>query len=186
MGSGHPPHRSQRALLAHWALTLGSGVEALPGPGMPNADRGDPAVDQLVHPRPVEPIPLAPAPQRSIPTPAHFSTKCIDLPSISGDRIVSGIAAHHAAQPPSLFGERKVTPSEKLLLQLLDFCSLSLGDRSAQHLELARAAPPTNVGETEEVEGLGLPLASLPVLLLGKHSEAQQPRLIWVQRQSKP
>jgi hypothetical protein len=33
-GSARPPHRSQRALLAHWAPPLGSGVEACGGPGM--------------------------------------------------------------------------------------------------------------------------------------------------------
>ena len=33
-GSTRPPHRSQRALLAHWAPRLGSGVEARGGPGV--------------------------------------------------------------------------------------------------------------------------------------------------------
>jgi hypothetical protein len=37
LGSTRPPHRSQRALLAHWAPPLGAGVEAGVGPGV-----GDP------------------------------------------------------------------------------------------------------------------------------------------------
>ena len=34
MGSGRPPHRSQRALLTHWAPALGPNAKALRGPGM--------------------------------------------------------------------------------------------------------------------------------------------------------
>ena len=35
-----PPHRSQRARLTHWALPVGSGVEALSRPGMEDAGLG--------------------------------------------------------------------------------------------------------------------------------------------------
>jgi hypothetical protein len=35
--AGGPPHRSQRACLAHWALPLSSGVEAHAWPGMEDA-----------------------------------------------------------------------------------------------------------------------------------------------------
>ena len=35
--AGGPPHRSQRALLTHWAPALGAGVEAGDGPGVQDA-----------------------------------------------------------------------------------------------------------------------------------------------------
>ena len=38
--AGSPPRRSQRARLTHWALPLGSGVEAHAGPGVQDAREG--------------------------------------------------------------------------------------------------------------------------------------------------
>jgi N-terminal domain of reverse transcriptase len=38
-GSGCPPHRSQRALLTHWAPRSGSGVESHAGPGVHDPGR---------------------------------------------------------------------------------------------------------------------------------------------------
>lgn len=52
LGSGCPPHRSQRAQLAHWALPLGGGEEALLGPGVRDADGGQVVADQRLHFRP--------------------------------------------------------------------------------------------------------------------------------------
>jgi len=43
-----PPHRSQRALLTHWAPPSGSGVEALIGIGVQNAGCRNPPVHQRV------------------------------------------------------------------------------------------------------------------------------------------
>lgn len=53
VSSGRPPHRSQRALLTHWAPTSGSDVKALVRPRMHDADGWNPAPCDAVHPRPV-------------------------------------------------------------------------------------------------------------------------------------
>ena len=185
MGSGRPPHRSQRALLTHWALTSGSGEEARFGPGMRDADEGNPATDQFLHSRPVESGSLASASQRPIPVPVHFSTKCIDLAPVQGHRIVGGITAHHATQPRPLFGDRMVAPSGKLLFYFPEFRSLPLGHGSSSQLEPSCAVLPTDVGEAQEVEGLWFPFSSTLPLLRCIRSEAQQPRLVRVQRQAK-
>jgi hypothetical protein len=53
--AGRPPHRSQRALLTHWAPGLDTGVESRVWPGV--CDRGwrEPSVGEAVHPLPVQP-----------------------------------------------------------------------------------------------------------------------------------
>ncbi len=186
MGSGRPPHRSQRALLTHWALTSGSGEEARFGPGMRDADEGNPATDQFLHSRPVETRSLASPSQRPIPVSVHFSTKCLHLTKVQGYRMVGGIPAHHAAKPRPLFGNRAMPSSGKLLFDFLEFRSLSLGHGFPSKLIPTGAVLPTDVGEAQEVEGLWFPFSSTFSLLRCSHAEAQQPRLVRVQRQAKP
>ena len=59
-------------------MTAGSGEEALPWPGMRDADRGNPAEDQLPHSRPGESRTLASAFQRPMPVLRDLSAKCGD------------------------------------------------------------------------------------------------------------
>jgi hypothetical protein len=47
--SGHPPHRSQRAELPHWAPTSGSDAQALLGIGMQDSGAWQPSVDESDH-----------------------------------------------------------------------------------------------------------------------------------------
>jgi hypothetical protein len=51
--AGGPPRRSQRALLTHWAPDLGSGVEALVGPGVHVAGGREPSFRVAAHLLPV-------------------------------------------------------------------------------------------------------------------------------------
>src|SRR5213592_4735752 len=67
--AGGPPRRSQRALLTHWAPDLGSGVEALVGPGVHVAGGREPSFRVAAHLLPVEAVSLAAAPKRPIPVP---------------------------------------------------------------------------------------------------------------------
>ena len=60
--AGGPPHRSQRALLAHWAPTLGTGVEPDVRPGMRDAGGREPPCFEPAHPLPGHPVALAAAP----------------------------------------------------------------------------------------------------------------------------
>ena len=60
--SGGPPHRSQRALLTHWAPASGPNVEALAWEGMLNTGRRKPMRGVAVHPFPVHPGALASTP----------------------------------------------------------------------------------------------------------------------------
>ena len=94
------------------------------------------------------------------------------------------MAAHHAAQPRPLFGDWTVAPSGKLFFHFPEFRSQPFGHCSASQLKPACAVFPTGVGETQEVEGLRFPFSSTLPLLHGECSEAQQPRLVRVQRQA--
>ncbi len=75
----HPPHRSQRAELPHWAPTLGNDVKALPGTGVADPGVRKPAHGVTVHPFPIQSRLLA------------ASTQCVttetgDLVSVEGHR----------------------------------------------------------------------------------------------------
>src|SRR5258708_2742973 len=69
---GSPPHRSQRALLTHWAPASGSGHETHFGIGMPNAGLRKPSGHEAEHPNPGQPMPLAATPERATPVPTHL------------------------------------------------------------------------------------------------------------------
>ena len=60
--TGDPPHRSQRALLTHWAPTSGHDAQSLFGVRVQNTNRWKPAVGQTVHALPGHPVSLAPLP----------------------------------------------------------------------------------------------------------------------------
>ena len=78
-----------------------------------------------------------------------------------------------------------MAPSGKLLVYFPEFFSLLLGLGSTSQLEPPCAVLPTDVGEAQEVEGLWFSFSSALPLLRCIRSEAQQPRLVRVQRQAK-
>ena len=70
--SPRPPHRSQRALLTHWAPPSGFGVEAVTGQGVTYADRRKVSVGQAGKAFPVEERLLASPLERLQPAPSDF------------------------------------------------------------------------------------------------------------------
>src|SRR6266508_1537462 len=67
--TGGPPHRSQRALLTHWAPASGTGVEAHVREGMLHTGGWEPPGNETFHPLPVHSGSLASAPERVEPVP---------------------------------------------------------------------------------------------------------------------
>jgi hypothetical protein len=63
----HPPHRSQHALLMHWAPASGNDAQAFRRVGMENAGIREPSACQPVHPPPPDPVPIAASAQRPTP-----------------------------------------------------------------------------------------------------------------------
>jgi hypothetical protein len=79
----HPPRRSQRAELPHWAPTSGNDVQAQIGVRMPYARIREPAVNQSVHPFPVESTALAATKQRLIPEAAQMIPESLKLATVA-------------------------------------------------------------------------------------------------------
>src|SRR6266851_5295228 len=75
MVTHNPLHRSGRAGFPHPALALGDDAKSPERVGMPDAGRGQPAVDEPPHPVPEDAAVLTPARQRTMPEPAHLEPK---------------------------------------------------------------------------------------------------------------
>jgi bacterioferritin len=116
--AGGPPHRSQRALLTHWAPALSAGGESRVRPGMQHAGGWEPTGDQALHARPGEPMALAVAPQRPIPVPDRLGAEGLHGVRVAGHGVVGEVTSHHAGQPASLLGDRQVPASHERELDL--------------------------------------------------------------------
>ena len=148
--AGGPPHRSQRALLAHWAPTLGTGVESDVRPGMRDAGGREPPCFESAHPLPGHPVALAAAPQRPAPVPRDLFSECRHGMDVAGNRVVRDVPAHHAAQPLSLLRDGPVTALHEQGVHLAQLGRHSLRDRLAPQREPSRPGLPAHVREAEE------------------------------------
>src|ERR1700756_2195176 len=101
--AGGPPHRSQQALLTHWAPPLGASVEAGGGPGMRDLEERKPSISQAPHPLPGQSCALAATPKRNEPVPHSLGTECVERPLIARHAVIVGVPAKDAGQPASLF-----------------------------------------------------------------------------------
>src|SRR5512133_2854503 len=100
--AGGPPRRSQRALLTHWAPDLGSGVEALVGPGVDVAGGREPPIRVAAQLLPVHAVALPAAPKRPMPVPHELVAEGRHLVDVARDRVVGEVASHHRPEPASL------------------------------------------------------------------------------------
>ena len=79
-----PPHRSKRALLAHWAPASGGGVEPSIREGVQHAGRWQPLGPETAHALPVQSRALAAAPQRSVPVHVTWARKAATVSVLPG------------------------------------------------------------------------------------------------------
>ncbi len=94
----HPSHRSQHALLTHWAPALGSGVKAVQRLRMKNTNRRKEALQQNFKSLPWHAVALTSSPKRSQPVPLYTLEEIIQTWPIAGHRIISsGIYSHISA-----------------------------------------------------------------------------------------
>ena len=87
-GLGPPPHRSQRALLTHWALPLGPSVEAGVWPWSCDAEEREPSGSEAPHSLPGHCGALAAAPQRHEPEPHSLGAEGVQRLLIAGHAVV--------------------------------------------------------------------------------------------------
>jgi hypothetical protein len=78
----HPPHRSQRAELPHWAPALGSDVQAEDRQWMEHFRRRNPVPHKACHPGPVQSVALAPAAKRLEPQADKAMPEGCELPAV--------------------------------------------------------------------------------------------------------
>src|SRR5438067_8836647 len=93
--------------------------------------------------------------------------------------------AHNRTEPASLFLDGPVTASHQRGLDLLELRRLAFLDRPASHREVSVPALRAIVREAEEIERLRFPKTTLGLLLGGVPPEADQARLLGVEREAK-
>src|SRR5665213_1244311 len=179
---GHP-HRSQRALLTHWAPALDTNVEAHDGERMHGAGRREPPFDVEAHPAPVDPGALAAAPERIEPVPSHLVTERLHGIGVAGNGVVGEMPSHHGAEPAPLFGDGKVPASLDLVLDLGKLGPHPFRDGLALHPEPPCLVLPADVREAQEFKRIRLPLATCRTIPGGVAPELDEPRLVGVQFQ---
>jgi hypothetical protein len=87
---------------------------------MEDARFGKPAVCEALEALPGHAMPLTPAPERPEPIPFDRLSEGFHEPPICGHSIVAIIAAHYAAEPRALFGDRLVPMPPEGVLDLLE------------------------------------------------------------------
>ncbi len=115
----HPSHRSQHALLTHWAPALGSGVKAVQRLRMKNTNRRKEALQQNFKSLPRHTVALASSPKRSQPIPLYMLEEIIQTWPIAGHRIIVQVPLQDSFQPLSCFLYRLMqTPAQFLFDRL--------------------------------------------------------------------
>ena len=185
MVAHNPLNGSGRAGLPHPALASGDDAEAAQWVGMTDADRGQPAVYESQHTVPSKAAILATPRQRAVPEPTHAEPKQVERWSVHGNPIVTSVPFHHRSQPLTYLRDGVVHASLELGFHLAQLGLQPLAYRLPEHREPA-VAPllPADVGEAEEVEGLGLALAAPLSVPSRKWAELQQAGFVGMQLQS--
>jgi hypothetical protein len=186
MVAHNPLHRSQRAGLPHWALTSGNDAKAPEGIGVTNARRGQPAVEQPLHPLPGDTARVTAPRERTLPEPRHLVAKHVQRRAVHGHPVIADVPTNDQTQPPAHLRDRVVQAPPEFGFHLAQLRLHPLPARLPNHREPPIPLLPADVREAEEIERLRLPLPDAPPALGRVRTELQQPRLLGVQRQTKP
>src|SRR5215471_14077204 len=95
MVAHNPLNRSGRAGYPHPALASGDNAEAAQGIWVIDAGRGQPAVNQAVHPLPANPAFLAAARERAVPQPGNAEPEEVKCGAVYGHAVVSAVSLHN-------------------------------------------------------------------------------------------
>jgi hypothetical protein len=177
--SGHPLHRSVRALLMHTAPTSGNNAHALERIRMMDFNMRKPSLDNRVHAFP------AYAPSVSTPTKGSPPMSC-DLVAkrakgiaVVGDTIVTIMPVDHRPEPLTLFGNGKVHAPSGLDSYVEKLGSQSLWYRSpSDRIHLVLPFLGTDVREAKEVKCLRFTRSTLIPVVDGPWTKLQNSRLL--------
>ena len=177
MVAHNPLHGSGRAELPHPALASGNNAKAHPRIRMTDASKRKPPSHVAFHPSPRQMGFLAPAFEHSPPDSTHCHAKVTDRHGIHRHRIVMHIAEKNRAYIGAHLRDGLVHTPTKFALNL---AKLRLPPRAhclPKHHEPSLACLGAAVRKSQEVETLGLTLASALPVLFRTSAELNQTRL---------
>jgi hypothetical protein len=138
---------------------------------MKNTRPRNPAVSQLLHPRPRQMMLLAPMDQHRPPEPNHPIAECGQTVGVSGYRVVVEVALDDQPEPLAGLRYRFMHSSAELLLDFQQLGPHSFADRFALHGIAPVPALPADMREPQKIGRLRLPFSSLFPVLLGEPPE---------------
>ena len=118
----NPLHRSQRAVLPHWAPTSGSDVPTEIGIRMHDARQWEPFILQTGHTFACEPTPLTPSPENTIPQSTYLISERIKFTSVAWHTIISIMSKQHGPQPLTRYRDGILQASPECLFDLPELC----------------------------------------------------------------
>ena len=155
-------------------------VKASAGPRMEDARLRDPSGLQLLHTCPVQIMPLAATDQKLPPQPSYPKSEHAEGIRVARYRVVVEVALNDRLEPLPGYGHRFVHALPELLF---DFCQLppqALAYRVALHRKVPVPVLPADMRESQKIERFGLPFSSPFPVSLGKSSELDPARFVWV------
>ena len=179
----HPLHRSVRAGLPHTAPASGRDDQTLAWVWVAYFWSWEPVVYQAVHASPGD-VALTTTAQGVSPHPGHFTFELHEAWPVSRNTKVAAMPSHHGFEVFPLLHDGLVHAGSHFQLERLKFAPQSLGTGLAQYLELALFGFAAAMREAQEVKGLRFALSSAADVASGVAPELDQPRLVWMQRQT--
>jgi len=161
------------------------GGEPQSGPGMQNAQHGQPAGSELAHPVPVEAVALAASPQLRCPPARQPIPKGWQAVEVPRYRRIVEVALHDRPQPLSRARGRIVPTLPKLRLEFLPLLPQSPTDRRALHGKVPPPVLPADMREAQKVERLRLAFSASFPAEFGVPPELDPARFVRMQFQSK-
>src|SRR5689334_11789918 len=156
-----------------------------PRPRMEDDRFWEPAIHQLRHPCPRDPILLAATSQRAPPGISDVMPEHLQCTTVGRHCVVIEVAADDSPQPLPLRGDRLVHAPSHLLLHFLELRPHAVPSGLPFDLEFSRSGLAADEGETQEVEGLRFAESAPLAAFRRKAPELDDPGLLGIQRQRK-
>src|SRR5215510_9208121 len=124
----HPPHRSQRAILSHWAPALSHHAKTLFWIRMIDAGDREPLVHVPLHTLPGNIAFVAPSRETTLPQPCNFLAESLQRLGVMRYAIVLIMAQYHRSEPSPLYRDGKVHSPPELAFHLSQLGAKALRD----------------------------------------------------------
>ena len=143
----HPPHRSQRAILSHWAPALSHHAKTLFWIRMIDTGDREPLVHVPLHTLPGDIAFVAPSRETTLPQPCNLLAESLQRLGIMRYAVVLIMAQYHRSEPSPLYRDGKVHSPPELTFHLSQLGAKALRDGAPFHLK----ASPANRAMTDSV-----------------------------------